>query len=803
MNHNLRVALEMARAGIPVFPMRVFKDDSGKWIKKPAIRGWRTQATTNVETIKHWARTFSDAVFAIELEKAGLVVVDLDRHGGADGCKNFEALVAAKGASIPLVPMTLTSGGGRHFFFRQSEVPIGCPVRTALPLGIDIKGLGGNIVVPGSYRPDGAQWRPLDDDGRPTLQHAYRNGLAVIPPWIEQLARKVAPREKQSQQGSDSKFPPASDERGHAYAKAALDRLGREIADMRANSGRNNGLNAGAFSLGRMVARGWIDAGEVNVALFDAAVRCGLVKDDGADAVRATIASGLRAGLKQPHRDLRDKTKGFDRNGSKSAGQGSRSGKLINAQELGSQHFPDVRWIVPGLIPEGVTLLASRPKLGKSWLVLQICTAIATGVVTLTASDQPPVGDVLYAALEDNRRRLKRRLTKYFGPQTQTWPARLTLATEWPRLDQGGIDRLREWCLSVPKPALIVIDVLKKVRPPKKSGQTDYDADYMACEGLHDLTAEFGIGIIVVTHDRKMAADDVFDTISGTLGLTGGVDTIAILKRNAHGVTLHVQGRDLIDEIEKAVLFDRETCRWSIIGEAAEVLLSAERSRVLRVLQDAPDGLSTSEIVSAAQLRGRNAGDLLLSRMTADRLIDRVKRGLYGLPGARARLSSGKDGQKDRQNFKSLKSEGDEHLSVDLSSSLRQPKPDPNGHESQHAPPSKCESEVRADGSAADIRQSGSATLDLDIPTFLKRGHPDSIFGNLEETEVVRSESYQRGETGAGGSEPRTVGIPFMITNRMKLGLSDLGYTSDQIANMTPMEAQDILRKRTDRRRNQ
>ena len=54
--------------------------------------------------------------------------------------------------------------------------------------------------------------------------------------------------------------------------------------------------------------------------------------------------------------------------------------------------------MVPGLIPEGVTLLASRPKLGKSWLVLQITTAVANGVVTLTPSDHPAVGDVLYLA---------------------------------------------------------------------------------------------------------------------------------------------------------------------------------------------------------------------------------------------------------------------------------------------------------------------------------------------------------------------------------------------------------------------
>jgi hypothetical protein len=226
-------------------------------------------------------------------------------------------------------------------------------------------------------------------------------------------------------------------------------------------------------------------------------------------------------------------------------------------------------------------------------------------------------------------------------------------------------------------------------------------------------------------------------------------------------------------------------------------LRSAERSRVLKVLQEAPDGLPTSEIVSLAELRGRNAADLLLSRMAADGLIERLKRGFYALPGTGAPVLE-KGRQIDRQYAKPLKSEGDEHPSVDLSPCLRQPSTELNVHQSQHPPPFKGESEVSIDGSATDVRQSTGVTLDLDIPTFLKRGHPDCIFGSLEETEVVRNESCQSKKTGAEGSTkdpvmPRTVGIPFMITNRMRVSLTDLGYTSDQIAKMTPMEAHHIL----------
>jgi AAA domain len=256
--------------------------------------------------------------------------------------------------------------------------------------------------------------------------------------------------------------------------------------------------------------------------------------------------------------------------------------ETIGAQDLCDQVFPPMKWIIPDLFPEGVTLLVSRPKLGKSWLLQQIGSAIANGVRTLVATDEPADGDTLYLNLEDGYRRAQRRMTKYFGALRDTWPRRLTIARAWKHLDKGGVEDLREWCKSVSKPTLIMIDTLKKVRAPKRPGQTDYAADYEACEGLIKLAHEFpGLGIIVSSHDRKLDADDVFDTVSGTLGLTGGVDAIAILKRNAQGVTLHVQGRDLLDTVEKAVRFDRETCRWTILGEAAEVTRSETRQAIL------------------------------------------------------------------------------------------------------------------------------------------------------------------------------------------------------------------------------
>ena len=86
--------------------------------------------------------------------------------------------------------------------------------------------------------------------------------------------------------------------------------------------------------------------------------------------------------------------------------------------------FPEAPFVVAGLILEGLTILAGRPKIGKSWLALAVCLAVAQGhrVLGNLATTQ---GDVLYAALEDNPRRLQKRIDKLLSPFSAEWPARL------------------------------------------------------------------------------------------------------------------------------------------------------------------------------------------------------------------------------------------------------------------------------------------------------------------------------------------------------------------------------------------
>lgn len=299
----------------------------------------------------------------------------------------------------------------------------------------------------------------------------------------------------------------------------------------------------------------------------------------------------------------------------------------VTAADLQHMTFPPVSYVVPGYVAEGLTLLAGKPKLGKSWLALDWCIAVARGAFVF-GDIKCPEGDVLYAALEDNPRRLQSRLRKVC--QDQPWPPRLTFWTEMASLKDGGLDAIRAWAESRTKPRLIVIDVLNKVRTARAPAEDAYAYDYKSVTPLKELADELGLALIVVHHTRKMAADDQLEAVSGTNGLTGAADTIMVLNRGAEGVTLYARGRD-IEEVDVAVQFSRDNCRWSVLGQADEVKRSDERTAILDALREATEPMSSRDIADVTD-QADGAVRRLLAKMARSGEVGRPGRGRYTLP---------------------------------------------------------------------------------------------------------------------------------------------------------------------------
>jgi hypothetical protein len=279
------------------------------------------------------------------------------------------------------------------------------------------------------------------------------------------------------------------------------------------------------------------------------------------------------------------------------------------------QHvFEPIRWIVPDYLPEGLTVFAGRPKIGKSWMMLGVALAVARGRETLGKFVEG--GDVLYCGLEDGKRRMHARVTKVLGPTNKIWPDNFTFRYRLDALDAGGLDTIEQWLIDHPNRRLVVIDTLGKVRGMKQPREEQYQYDYRLVGALQELATRYSVAIAVIHHVRKTDAEDVLDTISGTTGIAGAADNCMVLGKTAYGVRLYVRGRDA-EEQDKLAEFDPDTALWSVIGdydEAAPTPMQGLRKQIFDLLADSPIPLPPNQI---AQRLGQDKAQVrvMLRRM--------------------------------------------------------------------------------------------------------------------------------------------------------------------------------------------
>lgn len=311
---------------------------------------------------------------------------------------------------------------------------------------------------------------------------------------------------------------------------------------------------------------------------------------------------------------------------------GVRDGSWLDAQD-----FPALRYAVPGVVPEGFTLLVGAPKIGKSWATLDMALGLACGGV---AFGRIPLGDprpVLVNALEDSDRRMQSRCRRLLGDRAPI-PARFEFLT---RIEPGRVfETIAAWfVLHADEHATVVLDTLGKVMPPALPGESSYQRDYRIGSTLKEIVDQYpGSSLVVNHHDRKAGGDDFIDAVSGTHGLAGAADTTVVLARNRHETNglLKVTGRD-VAEGEYAVKivdgvawmldgFDLEAAARQASAVRAAANLGDRSADVLAFVVAHPDGVTPSQVEKALDLADART---YLKRLADGNRINKAARGLY------------------------------------------------------------------------------------------------------------------------------------------------------------------------------
>jgi hypothetical protein len=249
-----------------------------------------------------------------------------------------------------------------------------------------------------------------------------------------------------------------------------------------------------------------------------------------------------------------------------------------SAKELMSEDIPPIRFIVDGLLPQGLAILASPPKYGKSWMCLDLCVSVASGSSFLGHTTEQ--SGCLYLALEDSDRRLQTRLRAVLcGAQV---PDGFDYSTTAAMIGNGLIEQLQNYVDQHPGTGLIIIDTLQKVRMGVQGRESAYGADYREIGELKTFADKNNLCVLLIHHLRKAQRNesaDPYERISGTNGIAGAADTMLVLtkeRNDEHDVILHAKSRDT-DETETVMHFDKATYRWKPLGEADEIRAERER----------------------------------------------------------------------------------------------------------------------------------------------------------------------------------------------------------------------------------
>lgn len=262
-----------------------------------------------------------------------------------------------------------------------------------------------------------------------------------------------------------------------------------------------------------------------------------------------------------------------------------------------------LRWVLPGIIPEGLTLLVGAPKVGKSWWNMNLIAALGSGdphaVFGWGQTIEPSPN--LYLALEDPHRRIYQRMRQVtkglaFHPHLagDVW-------LDLPPIEKGGKDEIERWLEAHPTARTVLVDVLAKVRGGGDESSGMYQADYHAVSLLKDIADDYGIGVVVTHHDRKKTDEDFLNMVSGSKGVTGAADTILYLTRERGSTSglLRVESRD-IEECQFKMEFLRESGRWYVT--AKEDLGTDENDTQVSLLDEIERVVSANGTMRIAQL---------------------------------------------------------------------------------------------------------------------------------------------------------------------------------------------------------
>jgi hypothetical protein len=391
----LQTALAYAKQDIRVIPIK-----QGE--KRPPMQGWQNAATSDPTTIRTWFEgQFKDCGLGIatgEFRNRYLIVIDIDdrpEFSGSDTLKDLEQLHG----ELPDTVEVITGSGGRHIYF-LTDAPIRNEASGRLGQGIDVRGIGGQVLAPPTIHPNGKTYEWVEGKSIANTPPADMPLWMVliltekhtddIPMTYESTANILTEEGPASRYCAATTWPDLL--RADGWTLAHIDQSG-EAHWIRPGKDIREGTSATTGWQGKDIIR--VFTTSITNLPAGAYTRFGYTAAMHHNGDRSAFAKKLL----QEGKALVPVTQ-----------PAITDNILINWQDFWTQSFPAEDWLIEPIIPRNQLVVIFAPGgTGKSLLALYIAAALATGK-EIFAEPKPPT-NVLYMDYEMSQAVLYERLT--------------------------------------------------------------------------------------------------------------------------------------------------------------------------------------------------------------------------------------------------------------------------------------------------------------------------------------------------------------------------------------------------------
>lgn len=439
-------AIVLLRRGFSVIPLIPGE-------KRPLLdwKPYQAQAATEDQVRTWWTEHPQANLGIVTGAVSNVVVLDVD---GASGLETIKRLVA-EGHQLPHTVRAITpgKGGGSHYFFRHPEGIVSNRAHNipGLP-GCDVRGDGGYVLAAPSVHPEGGvyQWAPGCASGEVEL--------AEIPSWLTVLLQE----------------PPAK--QATATGGDWLQGVPEGLRDATA-----------AQVMGHLLAKGLPPAeAEEWLLLWNSRNRPPM---DEAQVRKVARSIAQRDAKEKP---VAEPVKAF----------------AVSLSALMAQEDKPINYLAQDLLEcRTIGFIAAEPKVGKSFLALDIALALATGTPVLGRFDVARRYKVLLVQEEDSADMVRRRvrwLCKGHGIEPPEGAYfRVAIRTGFKIDDPRWFDELAKE-LAEFQPDLVIVDVLNKVHGADENAAKEMTPVMQHFEALR---REHSCGFLICHHFRKSAPD--------------------------------------------------------------------------------------------------------------------------------------------------------------------------------------------------------------------------------------------------------------------------------------------------------